>query len=213
MRVAFFFCSQSSLHSDCPSTKPTIMSKLAFAAVLLAAVASTASAAGNNYTCVIASANMSATDNTCQVDSSDTFKPGSQATIRFSGVAHKDIIAGNFQFKVYEDDVTHFVSSGYSPFFTCTQRGCDRTKPISLDLENPGDVPTNFTANFNLTIPQPKASGRYHIVFTASDQTHYPYDLTGTVSLVGSCTTDADCPANSYCQNGPGHAPPYSCHV
>ena len=38
-----------------------------------------------------------------------------------------------------------------------------------------------------------------------------PYDITGTLSLVQSCTSNADCPPNSYCKDGPGQSPPYSC--
>ena len=53
----------------------------------------------------------------------------------------------------------------------------------------------------------------YHVVFTGQDQRHYPYDIVGTVALEGTCSSDTDCPSGYYCQDGPGHIPPFSCHA
>jgi hypothetical protein len=104
-----------------------------------------------------------------------------------------------------------FVASGNIAYFNCTQNGCNLNQPIALTLANINAVPTGFTAIIPVTIPQPQKTGSYKITYWGEDQDHYPYDITGTLSLVQSCVTTADCPPNSYCKNGPGQSPPYSC--
>jgi hypothetical protein len=108
--------------------------------------------------------------------------------------------------------VQSFVASGFASYFQCDNKGCYTNEPIALQLVNPNVIPSAYTGVIPVIIPKPQATGLFTIDFVGSDQDHYPYDISGSLVLQQTCTTDADCPSNSYCMNGPGQSPPYICH-
>jgi hypothetical protein len=148
----------------------------------------------------------------CNVTAPNGLNPGAQVVINIYGVVTKEIISGEFKYQVYENGVAHYVASGQNLYFNCTINSCDPTQPIGLFLTNPNSVPTTFTGVVPLSIPQPQKTGQYNVVFWGEDQDHGNYDLSGALDLVQTCTTNADCPPPpSYCKNGPGNFPPYTC--
>uniref|UniRef100_A0A7S1CNF4 Chitin-binding type-4 domain-containing protein n=1 Tax=Bicosoecida sp. CB-2014 TaxID=1486930 RepID=A0A7S1CNF4_9STRA len=184
---------------------------LAVAALALLGVAN----AGNNYTCTVQGATgLVQTEAGCVVTESDSvgrWQAGATGVISFSGTAMEDILAGAFQYQVFEESVEHFTGSGNSDFFTCDNKGCDRSDPISLALTDPGKVPTTFVAKLPFTVPAAKMNGRYHLAFWGIDNEHN-YAINGLVYFHLECFNDSDCPTGSYCVNDPTKAAPYACH-
>jgi hypothetical protein len=152
---------------------------------------------------------------------------GATATIRFKGQALKKLSAGTFQYQIFEEGVIRKVDQGSSPFFQCNNKGCDVTKPVSLTLEDPQNVPSDYEATFSFKMPNKQKTGQMKIVFWGQDQDHFPYDFSttiqfnytqGVLSLAeavtgGSktqCKSDSDCPS-SYCMKDGSKKPPYTC--
>ena len=91
--------------------------------------------------------------------------------------------------RMYEDGIKNFlplpVSS--SPYFTCTNKGCDRTSPVALKLFNPLSPNSKFSLSFNFTMPKRQTqlnatcSSTFRLYVYGQDQNHNPYDFSGEV--------------------------------
>ena len=69
--------------------------------------------------------------------------------------------------QIWEDQVTQFVASGNEPYFECTNKGCDPTKPIGLTLATPSSPYSQYTASITFSVPKPQITGRYVSVIAA----------------------------------------------
>jgi hypothetical protein len=104
-------------------------------------------------------------------------------TIKVSGVSKKIILAGVVKFQVYESFVKSFVSSGYSNYFTCTNKGCDPMKPVALALQYPFEIDSRYDLTFNVKLPMATSSSKdFVIYFHGEDQDHQPYDFSASIS-------------------------------
>ncbi|CAE7889774.1 unnamed protein product, partial [Symbiodinium sp. KB8] len=57
-----------------------------------------------------------------------TFGPQASATVTIVGnITDKIILAGTTKYKLYELGEYHFVQQGSLDYFTCDNKGCDRT--------------------------------------------------------------------------------------
>jgi len=105
------------------------------------------------------------------------WEAGTNASGVFSGQLTSAITYGRAEWKLFEEGVPTFVSSGAVPFFECTEFGCDPTKPIALNLTDP----TSSTSGFVLTVPfvmVPKqATGSFRVEMLAQDQNDFPYAM------------------------------------
>jgi len=108
---------------------------------------------------------------------------GETVTIRASGVSKKIILAGVVKFQVYESFVKSFVASGFSNYFTCTNKGCDPTKPVALALQYPFEVDSRYDLTFTVKLPPATSSSKdFVIYFHGEDQDHVPYDFSASIS-------------------------------
>jgi hypothetical protein len=104
-------------------------------------------------------------------------------TIRVSGVSKKLILAGVVKFQVYESFVRSFVSSGYSNYFQCTNKGCDPTAPVALALQYPFELNSRYDLTFNVKLPAPTSSSKDFVIYIhGEDQDHQPYDFSASIS-------------------------------
>ena len=83
--------------------------------------------------------------------------------VSLSGVTTKGIIAGTTKFQVWEAYQGQFTDQGNSPYFVCTNKGCDPTQPVSLALSNPTAVPTGYTLTFSYVLPPAVYNGQFRL--------------------------------------------------
>lgn len=110
------------------------------------------------------------------------WKPGVNATLIGTGTTTKQILAGTVLWHLYEDGAQHFVAEGDRDYFVCTNKGCDPSEPLALDLADPSSANTNFTLTFSFVMPNRTASGSFRLVAYGQDQDHAPYDFSATLS-------------------------------
>lgn len=113
------------------------------------------------------------------------FKRGAVATVTVTGKTHKMLLSGAVSWQLYETGVKSFIASGNSDFFQCDNKGCDLTKPIALKLaDTSGKAGSAYTLTFTFTMSkrQPGGSGEFRLVFWGSDQDHFPYDFSATIT-------------------------------
>ena len=108
------------------------------------------------------------------------WKEGTNATVTLTGVTSALVTAGTVQYRLYESGAQHFMTSGFSPYFQCTNKGCDPTHPIALRLQDPTASATNYTLSFGYTMPAaaPNATNAFTLYVYGEDQRHQPYDFT-----------------------------------
>lgn len=112
------------------------------------------------------------------------FTTGTVATVNVKGIVNKKLISGTVKYQIYETGVTSFIASGNSPYFDCTHKGCDLNKPLALTLtDKTGKFPTPYSLQFNFALPKLKSSSKqFRIVLWGSDQDHFPYDFSATIT-------------------------------
>ena len=94
------------------------------------------------------------------------------------------ILAGTFQYKIYENYVQHFTQQGNEPYFTCDNKGCDRNSPVGLTLADPdATTKSTFTATLSFTMPKALKTGQFRMVMWGSNQNHFPYDFSMTMGF------------------------------
>mmetsp|Transcript_59692 Transcript_59692/g.144193 ORF Transcript_59692/g.144193 Transcript_59692/m.144193 type:complete len:480 (-) Transcript_59692:454-1893(-) len=115
-------------------------------------------------------------------DGATKWGAGGAAQVLIAGqVSNKNILAGTLRYKLYEYEVQYFVQQDSSPYFTCDNKGCDRSNPIALALADPTDPSSAFTANMNITLPKALKSGVYTLTLWGVDQDQAPYDFSANV--------------------------------
>lgn len=62
-------------------------------------------------------------------------------------------------------------------YFVCTNKGCDTSKPLALDLQDPSNPNSNFTMQWSFVMPAKNATGDFRMVAYGQDQDHSPYDF------------------------------------
>lgn len=115
-------------------------------------------------------------------DGATTWNAGGVAQVVVAGkVNNKNIVAGTLRYKLYEYEVQYFVQQDSTPYFTCDNKGCDRSEPIALSLADPTDLNSAFTANMNITLPKAIKSGVYSLTLWGVDQDQAPYDFSANI--------------------------------
>lgn len=115
---------------------------------------------------------------------SGAWKVGETAHVVVRGeIPSKRISAGTVKYQVWENYVEHFVAQGNSPYFHCSNKGCDVTQPVALDMRYPASRPTGYQLRFDFPIPQPEKTGEYRVVVWGEDQDHTPYDFSLTLGF------------------------------
>ena len=168
----------------------TMKFALATSALVAAASAQELPCTGN--ACTFANyvpGNFSVTS-TSLVTAEGTNKAGSIATVTINGTLdNSDIEAGTVSWRMYEDGIKNFIPmpSSSSPYFTCTNKGCDRTKPVALALADPLSPNSKFSLSFQFTMVKKQtqlnatASSTMRLYVYGQDQNHNPYDFSGEV--------------------------------
>ena len=135
---------------------------------------------GDNFKCNSTSGNI--TINHVDFFSADgTWHGGQLATVNFTGqlTGDIDITAGTTHFTLWEGGVQHYVYNSNDDYFQCgpAPAGCDKTKPISLFIDDVTN--TTSTCHVQLTFPLPNASasGVFSVDFYGADEYHEPYDF------------------------------------
>lgn len=124
------------------------------------------------------------------VTGSNKNEAGSIATVTIEGsLVDSDIEAGTVSWRMYEDGIKNFLPlpATSSPYFTCTNKGCVRTDPIALKLDDPLSPNSKFSLSFKFTMPKRQTqqnatcSNTFRLYVYGQDQNHNPYDFSGEV--------------------------------
>lgn len=112
--------------------------------------------------------------------STGKFTAGAIATVTCSGEMESDanILAGTVKYQVWEFGVPQFTASGNTPYFKCTNKGCNTADPVALTTKIVNGV-TTFTLQFSLTLPtmvKPEGTNMFKIVFWGVDQVNSKLD-------------------------------------
>ena len=60
---------------------------------------------------------------------------------------------------MWEGGVAHFVQAGSLDYYHCDNFGCDRSKPISLFLDDPDNATTTCKLELNFQLPKAQEQG------------------------------------------------------
>ena len=145
-------------------------------------------------------------DSVTAVSSTGSWQAGAAVTVTMTGeIESKQIVAGTLKYKVYEMGVRYFIDQGFSPYFDCTNKGCnvfDVRPPlelgvphaaptrapndvslcvqgIALKLNDPTSLPTSFVATIKITLPRSVTGGSnpFKLLLWGVDQDHNPADF------------------------------------
>lgn len=109
----------------------------------------------------------------------DSWWPGAVATVVIKGSTSKLLTAGTVRVKIYELGQQHFIAQEAQEYFSCNNKGCDKTRPIALKLADPSQQKneTTFTLYAEFTMPAKQSSGQFTVEIWGEDQDHQPYDF------------------------------------
>ena len=65
----------------------------------------------------------------------------------------------------------------------CTNKGCDPTQPIALQLSEPNVLNANYTGTVQFQMAKPNSSTGFRLVAWGEDQDHSPYDFSVTIQF------------------------------
>ena len=133
---------------------------------------------GPNFKC-----NISAADrihNIHNVTLTGDFKANSTMTFSFDAQLNPDFLItdGTTHYKIWEGRVPTFRQNGAQDYFVCDNFGCDRTKPISLFIDDPSNSSSTCHIVLHFKLPGALATGIYTTDIYGADQGHEPYDFT-----------------------------------
>ena len=71
------------------------------------------------------------------------------------------------------------VTTPFSDYFQCgpAPAGCDKTKPISLFIDDPSNTTSLCHINVSFPLPDATVSGIFTVDFYGADEYHEPYDF------------------------------------
>lgn len=102
--------------------------------------------------------------------------PGITAIVSMQGTTDKTILAGTIKYQIYETGSRSFIAQGGSPYYTCTNKGCDPRAPIALKFAN--GMSGDFTISLTIVLPvKTSSSDQFTLVVWGEDQDHQPYDF------------------------------------
>ena len=87
------------------------------------------------------------------------------------------VTAGTTHFKIWEGRVPTFRRNGGVDYFVCDNFHCDRSKGISLFIDDPSNSTSTLQVKVSFTLPEAIASGIYTTDIYGSDEEHEPYDF------------------------------------
>lgn len=135
---------------------------------------------GDNFKCNATSGNF--TVHEVQFTSSDgTWHANATATLNMTGqlTGDIDITAGTTHFTIWEGGVPHFRYNSADDYFHCgpAPAGCDKTRPISLFIDQPGNLTSLARVELTFPLPAAMSSGIFTVDFYGADEYHEPYDF------------------------------------
>lgn len=89
--------------------------------------------------------------------------PGATAKVVFLGESFVKLTAGTLRWKIYEAGMKYFVGQGSTPFFRCTNKGCDTAQGIALKLTQPKANKTSFQLITTFVMPKAQATGQFKV--------------------------------------------------
>ena len=136
---------------------------------------------GTDFKCNSTGFNITDIANVNFATTTGKWEPNVTATLNFTGqlTGDIDITAGTTHFKIWEGGVPHFRVNGNSDYFQCgpAPAGCDKTKPISLYIDDPTNLTSTCHVELSFPLPEAMASGIFTVDVYGEDEDHEPYDF------------------------------------